>query len=41
MAKRSSQVRFESGQSGCGSNGLQVKTGYFKQVKKGFGSIKL
>ena len=31
----------ESSQLGCGSNGLQVKTSYFKRVKKGFGSIKL
>ena len=41
MAKRAGRVKFESGQSGCGSNGLQVKTSYFKRVKKGFGSIKL
>ena len=34
MAKRAG--RFESGQSGCGSN-----TGYFKRIKNGFGSIGL
>ena len=39
MIKRTRWVEFESSQSGCGSNGLLVKIGHFKQVKNGFGSI--